>query len=131
MNATPDGERRRTSRCHDDVRPHTGQRLDHPFHRPSRQRGITGQQAVECLSSQQAGHQTHGCAGVPQVERLCRSCETPQTDTLDANPSLVGTFDLDPHRLESRERRQAVLTLQETGDIGDIAGQRTQHDRAV
>ena len=131
--ATPDLEWCGTGFGGDDRCTHTTQRVDHTSHGPPGQRRVTGQGRIKCLACQQAGHQAHGCTGITQIQCRRRAGQATHADTTYCYPACRRPIDRQhvDVGVEGREGRQAVLTLEETTDLGHALRQRTQHDGAM
>ena len=110
----PQGRRSRSVRL-DDLRPHGAKRLGHAAHGPTPQRFIARQHALEGLRGQQVPPSSR--MPVPELPRFngfgggATSPPRPTPSTRSSSPFCRA--DLNPHRLQGRERGEAIFAPQE------------------
>ena len=126
-----DHQRCRTTLPGIDPGTHFGQRIGDPFHGATGKGTVTGQGHLETLSRQQTGEQTHGGAGIAQVEGRIGGLETMHADAVDHHLARIRARYLNSHLTKRLKCRQTVFPLEKTLDPGDTFCQRAQHDRTV
>ncbi len=131
---TPPGEPRPARDAHRrataiglDPCPERAQGLRGALHRPPHQGFVADEHAVERLRRKQAHEEPHGRTRIAHVERRGGRAQAVQPDAVDLHATRSRPTHGDAHALDRAERREAILTLEETLDPGRARRDRTQH----
>ena len=127
---TGDGQRRPAVRRLD-ARPHAGQRVDHPRHRPLAQRAIAADRRLHPMGGEDARHQADRGAGVAGVERAVGRLQPAEAAALDFERVVSGLPDAGTQGAQHGEGRGAVGAGRVAGNRRDAVGERAEHGVAM